>query len=186
MGDTSKKKKTLDSTMNLGDHLEELRTRLILALVGLSICTVISLVFSRHIINFLQIPYVDVMGEKNLQVLSLTEGFVSYVKIALISGLILSSPWVFYHLWMFVAAGLYPHEKHYVHFAAPFSAALFVTGALFFILKIAPLSIGFLVKINDWLSLKSNIAWEDYISFVTTLMLVFGVALIVSSLRSWQ
>ena len=100
--------------MGLGDHLEELRIRLLLALVGLAVCTIISLVFSRHIITFLQGPYTAVMGDKSLQVLALAEGFVSYLKIALISGLIISSPWVFYHVWMFVAAGLYQNEKKYI------------------------------------------------------------------------
>lgn len=176
MGDTRKKHNPLGSAMSLGDHLEELRARLILALSGLTVCTIISLWFSRRIIAFLQMPYTAVMGDKALQVLSLTEGFVSYVKIALITGLIVSSPWVFYHIWMFIAAGLYPNEKRYVHLAVPFSAGLFVAGALFFLLAVAPLSIGFLVKVNNWLGLNSNITFKNYISFVTTLMLVFGVA----------
>ena len=162
--------------MSLGDHLDELRSRLIYALAGLAICTIISLAFSRYIITFLQIPYVAIMGNKSLQALALAEGFVSYVKIALITGLIISSPWVFYHLWMFVAAGLYQKEQKYIRLAVPFSAILFVAGALFFIFVVAPLSIGFLVKFNRWIGLNSNITFKNYISFVTTLMLVFGMA----------
>ena len=176
MGDANKKHDLPNSTMSLGDHLEELRRRLLLALASWAICTVISLAFSRYIITFLQIPYTAVVGDKALQVLALAEGFVSYVKIALITGLILSSPWVFYHLWMFVAAGLYPNEKGYVHAAVPFSAALFIAGALFFLFAVAPISISALVKINNWLGLRSNITFKNYISFVTTLMLVFGIA----------
>ena len=65
-----------------------------------------------------------------LHTLAPAEGLTSYIKIALITGLIISSPWVFYQLWMFVAAGLYPNEKRYIHFAAPFSAILFITGAV--------------------------------------------------------
>ncbi|HDZ68950.1 MAG TPA: twin-arginine translocase subunit TatC [Phycisphaerales bacterium] len=176
MGDTNKKQDRPGSTMSLGDHLDELRSRLIYALAGLAICTIVSLAFSRYIITFLQIPYVAIMGNKSLQALALAEGFVSYVKIALITGLIISSPWVFYHLWMFVAAGLYPNEQKYVRLAVPFSAVLFVSGALFFIFVVAPLSIGFLVKFNRWIGLNSNITFKNYISFVTTLMLVFGMA----------
>jgi sec-independent protein translocase protein TatC len=78
---------------------------------------------------------------------------------------------------MFVAAGLYPHEKKYVHTAVPFSAALFVTGALFFVLVVAPLTLKFLVKFNEgFLDAWSNFTFADYISFITMLMLVFGVA----------
>jgi sec-independent protein translocase protein TatC len=78
---------------------------------------------------------------------------------------------------MFVAAGLYAHEKKYVHSAVPFSASLFVIGALFFLLIVAPLTLKFLVKFNEGiLDAWSNFTFSDYISFVTMLMLVFGIA----------
>ena len=176
MGGKTNKKDPLDFGMSLGDHLEELRARLILALLGLTVCSVISLLFSRHLILFLEKPFTAVVGNDSLQVLSLTEGFVSYVKIALIAGLIISSPWIFYQLWMFISAGLYPRERRYVHFAVPFCTLLFIAGALFFIRVVAGISISFLVNINEWLGLKSNITFKNYISFVTTLMLVFGFA----------
>jgi len=181
MGKTKKKKKIqdpLDSTMSLGDHLEELRMRMIRALLGLGLGAVVCLVFCSKIIDFIEGPYIGVMGENaRLQTLAPADGIISYIKIAFISGLILSSPWVFYQLWMFVAAGLYPHEKRYVHLATPFSAILFVTGALFFVLIVAPLTLGFLVKFNkSVLGVDSNFTFANYISFITMLMLVFGVA----------
>ncbi len=176
MGENKKTHDPLSNTMSLGDHLDELRSRLLLAILGIVICTFISLWFSRYLIIFLQKPYTNLMGDKALQALSLTEGFVSYVKIALIAGLVISSPWVFYHIWMFVAAGLYEHERRYVHIAVPFSAVLFIGGALFFLFLVAPISIGWLIKVNDWLGLNTNITFKNYITFVTSLMLVFGVA----------
>lgn len=179
MGKTKKKKQDhLDTTMSLGDHLEELRSRLMLAIIGLVIATVICLFFGARIIAFIEKPYIKVMGEDaRMQTLAPADGFVSYVKIALISGLLLSSPWVFYQIWMFVAAGLYPHEKRYVYHAAPFSAALFVIGALFFLLVVARVTLDFLVKFNQsFLSVSSNFTFANYISFITMLMLVFGVA----------
>ncbi|MFZ2147145.1 MAG: twin-arginine translocase subunit TatC [Sedimentisphaerales bacterium] len=180
MGKTKKKKKQdpLDSTMSLGDHLEELRMRLVLALFGLVVGTVVCLFLGSKIIAFIERPYIGVMGaEARLQTLAPADGFISYIKIAFISGLILSSPWVFYQLWMFVAAGLYPHEKRYVHLATPFSAVLFITGALFFVMVVAPFTLGFLVKFNQRiLGISSNFTFANYISFVTMLMLIFGVA----------
>ena len=180
MGKTKSKEKEelFDSTMSLGDHLEELRARLILAFLGLVIGTIICLFFGGKIIDFIKAPYESVMGEDApLQTLSPADGFVSYMKISLVAGLILSSPWVFYQLWMFVAAGLYPKERQYVHKAVPFSVVLFVTGALFFLFIVAPLALGFLVKFNkSVLGVRSNFTFQNYISFVTTLMLVFGVA----------
>ncbi len=112
-----------------------------------------------------------------LQVIAVAAGIISYIKIALIAGLLISSPWVFYQLWMFVAAGLYPQEKRYVNIAAPFSAILFVTGALFFLIVVAPLTLKFLVSFNERiLDVKSQFTFQHYISFVSHLMLVFGLA----------
>jgi len=178
MGDTDKKQNLPNSTMSLGDHLEELRQRLIYALAGLVICAVVGFVFGPKIITFIEKPYIGVMGsEARLQTLAPADGFISYVKIALITGLIISSPWVFYHLWMFVAAGLYLREKRYVYLAAPFSAALFIAGALFFIIVVAPLTLKFLVGFNErLLGVKSQFTFQHYIAFVTHLMLVFGLA----------
>ncbi|HUW17813.1 MAG TPA: twin-arginine translocase subunit TatC [Sedimentisphaerales bacterium] len=177
MGKTNQKEELFDSTMSLGDHLEELRMRILLALAGLAVGVVVSLFFGKWIIAFIQGPYVDALGkEAHLQTLAPTQGFVSYVKIATISGLILTSPWVFYHLWMFVAAGLYAHERRYVRVSVPFSAALFVAGALFFIFFIAGLSLRFLVAVDRWLGLQPNWTFPMYVSFITSLMLVFGIA----------
>jgi sec-independent protein translocase protein TatC len=77
---------------------------------------------------------------------------------------------------MFVAAGLYPNEKRCVRLAAPFSAGLFVVGALFFVFVVAPITLGFLVKFNQRiLGVSSNFTFRHYVTFMTTLMLVFGI-----------
>ncbi|HUV41669.1 MAG TPA: twin-arginine translocase subunit TatC [Sedimentisphaerales bacterium] len=166
-----------NSTMSLGDHLEELRMRLLLALAGLAVAFIICLVFGRYIIVFIKAPYTQVMGQQaQLTTLAPAEVVISYIKICLISGLIVSSWWVFYQVWMFVAAGLYTHEKRYVHLAVPFSAALFVTGALFFLFVVAPVCLRFFIKFGDVLSLQRTWTLQYYVSFITHLMLVFGLA----------
>ena len=167
-----------DTTMTLGEHLEELRTRLILALGAVVICAIGCMFFGGKIIAFLEVPYIKAMGtEARLQALAPADGFIAYMKIAMISGLIISSPWVFYQMWMFVSVGLYPHERKYVYLAAPFCAGLFVTGALFFIFFIAPAMLGFLVMFNKQvLNVSSFFDFARYISFVTLMMLIFGIA----------
>jgi sec-independent protein translocase protein TatC len=167
-----------ESTMSLGDHLDELRMRLLLALAGLVLGMVLCLFAGSWIINFIEGPYLRVMGpEARLQTLAPADGLLSYIKISLVSGLIVSSPWVFYHIWMFVAAGLYSNERRYVYLAAPFSAALFIAGACFFILVVAPLTLGFLVKFNEkFLGVSSRFTFQHYVSFVVHLMIVFGLA----------
>ena len=130
MGKTRKKKDHLNTTMSLGDHLEELRARLLLALAGMLVAVIICLIpfFFQHIKALIYYPLGKVPEKVSLIALAPADPFVVYMKIALISGLIISSPWVFYHLWMFVVSGLYPREKRYVNLAVPFSAVLFVAG----------------------------------------------------------
>lgn len=176
MGDTDKQKDLLNSTMSLGDHLEELRLRLLLALAGLAVGAVICLFFGSKIITFIQRPYNNLMPDHPLSALAPADAFIGYMKISLISGLILSSPWVFYQLWMFVVAGLYPSEKRYVRMAVPFCTSLFVAGALFFIYVVAPLSLAFFLKFGNIINVAPNWTFQKYVSFVTVLMLVFGVA----------
>lgn len=176
MGSSKKKKHDpLDSTMSLGDHLEELRARLILAIIGLVVGTVICLCFGRRIIDFIERPYYNITDQP-LVVLAPADAFVSYMKISMIAGLILSSPWVFYQLWMFVAAGLYKKERKYIHAAVPFSVILFVVGALFFLFVVAPISLGFFLKFGEFINVEANWTLQKYVSFITMLMLVFGVA----------
>jgi len=236
--------------MSLGDHLEELRARLILALLGLALGAIVSLIFGKYILRAIEWPYnttilkrlqvkevprmeaealalveaifttlenrlaadpevasdldpkrvafihevsteavkawirekQGVTGDEDLplgqrlQVLGVAEAFLAYMKISLISGLILTAPWVFYQIWMFIAAGLYPKERKYVYRAVPFSAALFIVGALFFLFVIARVTLAFFLGFGDVVGVASQWTLQKYISFITLMMLVFGVA----------
>jgi len=178
MGKTKKKQDPVDTTMSLGDHLEELRARLILALLGLAVTLVGCLLFGKLIITFIEIPYVKALGqEARLQSIAPADGFISYMETCMVAGTVIASPWIFYQLWLFIAAGLYPNEKRYVYMAIPFSAGLFITGALFFIFIIAPLTLRVLTIFNkNVLRITSNWTFPNYLSFVATMMLVFGLA----------
>ena len=114
--------------------------------------------------------------DRQLRSLGPAEAFVAYMKISLISGLILTAPWVFYQIWAFVAAGLYPLERRYVYRAVPFSAALFIIGALFFLFIIARYTLVFFLSFGDAVNIASDWTLQKYVSFVTILMLVFGIA----------
>ena len=178
MPDAGNKNDLFNSSMSLGDHLEELRARFILALLGLGLAIVVSLFFGKFIIAFIERPYIAAMGqEARLQSLAPADGFISYMNIAMVGGVVLASPWIFYQLWMFISAGLYPHEKLYVHVVVPFSVLLFISGVLLFILFIAPVTLKFLVMFNkEVLDVESNFTFKNYVSFVVTMMLIFGFA----------
>jgi sec-independent protein translocase protein TatC len=165
-------------TMSLGDHLDELRTRLILALLGLVVALIGCIFFGKFIITFIEMPYVGALGEEaRLQSIAPADGFVSYMETCMVAGVIIASPWIFYQLWLFVAAGLYTREKRYVYMAIPFSAGLFITGALFFVFIVAPLTLRVLLIFNkSVLQISSNWTFPNYLSFVATMMLVFGLA----------
>ncbi len=165
--------------MTLGEHLEELRRRLIYALVGLAVAMGVSLVFGKALIDLLAWPYVKVMGERGaddqLAVLSATAAVAVYFRVCLIAGAVLASPWVFYQLWMFVSAGLYPAERRYVTYAVPFSVALFAGGAAFFLLVAAAPMLRFLIGFSGWLGVRPIITLNEHIKFVTVMMLIFAL-----------
>ena len=186
-------------SMSLGDHLEELRARMILSMAGLLIGMVVCLFFGKYLIAFLEKPYYDaisshiIIADPNaitgvsaehtldrqligLQTKRPTEGFMTYIKICLVFGLLMTSPWVFWQVWLFISAGLYGHEKKFVKVVAPVSAALFITGALFFLFQIAPFAMLFFIKFNSVLSLSSYWFFEDYMNMILILTLIFGLA----------
>ncbi len=167
-------------TMSLGDHLEELRSRLILTMLGIFAGLILCLFFGKFLIGLLATPFekatnsTDVL--RHLQTIQPAEGFLMYIKVCLVFGLLITSPWVFWQIWAFVSSGLYRHERRFVHTAAPISALLFITGAIFFLVIIAPTAMGFFIAFNERLSLASNWTFQSYINLILTLTLIFGVA----------
>jgi len=108
--------------------------------------------------------------------LSVQEPFMVYLKASLLVGAILSSPYIFFQIWSFVAAGLYPHEKHYVHVFLPFSLGLFLLGtatAFFFVFE--PV-LTFLFSFYQMLGIEIEPRITEWMGFVLVLPLGFGVS----------
>ncbi|GAB4138898.1 MAG: twin-arginine translocase subunit TatC [Planctomycetaceae bacterium] len=108
--------------------------------------------------------------------LNVQEAFMTYLKVSMMAGFVLSSPWIFYQLWLFVAAGLYPHEKRYVHFFLPISVGLFVGGALFCFYFVFPTVLDFLLQFNKSLGVDPQIRLSEWISFAIFLPMMFGIS----------
>ena len=104
------------------------------------------------------------------------EAFSIWMKASLVVGVIISSPWVFYHIWAFVAAGLYPHEKRYVHIFLPFSLGLFLLGAATAYLFVFGPVLRFLFSFNRWLGIDPDPRISEWLSFVLLLPLGFGIS----------
>lgn len=108
--------------------------------------------------------------------LNVQEAFMIWLKAGFVAGVVMSSPWVFYHIWIFVAAGLYPHEQKYVYLYLPISLLLFLAGAcLAFFFVFEPV-IDFLFKFNRAMNVDPDPRISEWISFVLFLPLGFGVA----------
>lgn len=111
-----------------------------------------------------------------LNTFSIMEGFLVYFKIGLLTGLVVSSPWVFWQIWMFIAAGLYPHEKRLVHVYLPFSLALFLGGILICQIFVIPKAIEALLWFNEWLGFEPELRLSEWIGFAIMMPLVFGIS----------
>lgn len=115
-------------------------------------------------------------ARERITALSPQEGFMIWMKAALVSGAIMASPYMFYQLWLFVAAGLFPHEKKYVHVFLPFSIGLFIAGAaLAFFFAFGPV-LKFLFSFNRMMNIDPDLRISEVISFVLVLPLGFGIA----------
>jgi sec-independent protein translocase protein TatC len=111
-----------------------------------------------------------------LSTMNVMEAFMVYCKVAAMTGLVVSSPWVFWQLWSFVAAGLYPHEKKYVHRYLPMSLGLFLAGVVLCQVMVIPKAIRALLWFNDWLDLEPDLRLNEWLSFAILLPLVFGIS----------
>ena len=108
--------------------------------------------------------------------LNVQEAFMTYLKVAIISGIVLASPWIFWQMWQFVAAGLYPHEQKYIYIYLPFSLSLFLGGILFCFFLVFPFVLQFLLGFNTWLEVTPQIRLSEWISFAVMMPLLFGVS----------
>ncbi len=119
---------------------------------------------------------VDDDPRTSLRSLSAQEMFYIYIKAAVILAFVLASPWVFYQMWNFVAAGLYPHERRYIYMFLPISVALFLGGvALAFFFVFQPV-LEFLLMFNDWMDVDPDIRISEWFGFAMFLPVGFGIA----------
>ncbi|MGD9635787.1 MAG: twin-arginine translocase subunit TatC [Pirellulales bacterium] len=108
--------------------------------------------------------------------LSVQEPFSVYIKAALVVGTVAASPFIFFFLWNFVAVGLYPHEKRYVHTFLPISLGLFLAGVMLAFFVVFRFVLTFLFQFYDWLGIDPDPRITDWLTFVLILPLGFGIS----------
>ena len=141
------------AVMTLGDHLDELRRRMIWALVLPVPVAVMAFAWAEPIRTFLCRPAVQALEAHNLptqlQVLSPIETLGTDLKIALVTALVLGAPWILLQMWKFVEPGLYAHERRFVRLLLPMSAALTVSGLALLHFLLMPMMLEVLVSFGS-------------------------------------
>jgi len=136
--------------MTLGEHLEELRTRVIRALAAVMVGAILCYVFIQYVMGFLVWPMYSALERNDLPrdmiQTAPQEVFLMDLKVAFIAGFIITAPYALTQIWGFIAAGLYSHERKWVRRFVPVSIALFFVGALFMLFAVAPVMLNFFLS----------------------------------------
>jgi sec-independent protein translocase protein TatC len=145
--------------MTMGEHLEELRTRLVYAMIGMGVAAGLCFWFGERLIKIFCAPLIHQLQVRNLNTqliyTELGEPFMVYVKISLISAAALSGPWMLFQIWQFVAAGLYPKERKYITKYIPLSIGLLIAGFAFVYWIVLPWTIAFFLTFGDDMAMPS-------------------------------
>jgi len=157
------------------EHLEELRQRLIKCLIVVGIAFGICYFFSKEILDFLMVPLKRSVPEGATAIfLNPAEAFVTYIKLSFYSALFFSSPYILYQVWLFIAPGLYAHEKRMVLPFMIVATFLFVLGVAFAYFVVFPFGLKFLFSFSTEF-IRPAPRLKDYLSFTATLLIAFGV-----------
>lgn len=157
-------------------HLHELRRRVMVSFLAVSLASAAAYLFSEDIVRFFMAPLTKAHpGLARLVYTNLTEAFISYLKVALLVGLIGSFPVILYEIWRFVSPGLHKNEKRAAARTVFWGTMLFAGGALFAYTTALPLALRFLLGFADD-SLVPLPKIDAYLSFVARTSLAFGLA----------
>ncbi|MDX1564313.1 MAG: twin-arginine translocase subunit TatC [Phycisphaeraceae bacterium] len=141
-----------EARMSLGEHLEELRWRIILGLIGPLVFTIVLLFFGWEIVAFicepLQVRLLAEGYEPQVYNMSVTSAFGVYLKVCLIGGLVIGLPWFAMQMWRFIAPGLLPHEKRVVNSLWIPSIGLTALGVAFMYYVMLPITLWFLISFS--------------------------------------
>ena len=169
--------------MSFLDHLGELRTRILRALIGLGIAYPLCLLFARQLFELVRGPY-DMASEQlpqydsplTLVAITPMESFhMLYLKIPILAAVFLTSPWLMYQVWAFIAPGLYKKERRW---ALPFvfsTATLFILGGVFGYFVMLRFALVFLVGIGFESDIQPMISVSSYFNLFITLLLGLGI-----------
>ncbi len=160
----------LGAEMTLLDHLGELRSRLVKASIALLITTAISFIFADRLVEILSIP---IGGRQALEAIDVTENMGVFMRVSLISGMVLAMPVIVYQLIRFIVPGLTREERRYLWIVVPSASLLFLLGVAFAYFVMLPVAVPFLI---GFLNIPTRPRPSTYFGFVSRLMFWIGAS----------
>jgi sec-independent protein translocase protein TatC len=155
--------------MTLLGHINELRKRLLVCVIALALTTIASFAFSQKIASFLAEP---IGGLQAMSSIDITENMSAFMKISLLSGVILALPVIFYQILAFIMPGLNTTERTWIWMAIPSATLFFVAGVAFAYFVMLPAALPFLI---NFMGISTSPRPKTYFSFVSSLMFWVGV-----------
>jgi sec-independent protein translocase protein TatC len=162
--------RTLRNPSALLEHLVALRGTLIRSVIALVITTTASFAFANQVLEWLAIP---VGGIDSLQAIEVTESVAAFMRISLLSGLVIASPYIWLEIFRFINPGLKRRERIFVLVVLPFAALLFVAGLAFAYYIMLPAALDFLL---DFMGIATVPRVSNYVRFITGLMFWIGIS----------
>ena len=161
---------------SISSHLLELRTRLIRVLICLGILSVAGIPFASQIYAFVASPLLDILPAGSSMIATqVTSPFMAPLKLVLFSALLITMPYLFYEIWMFMSPGLYKNEKSFVAPLMVSTILLFSAGVVFAYLVVLPIIFKFFIGVApESIQVMTDI--NQYLSFVIKLIFAFGIA----------
>jgi len=159
-----------DLKLPIIDHIAELRKRLIIIVSIVIAGTIGSYIYIETLIDLL----LDPVRKLDFIYLTPPELFLSYLKISLVAGIIITSPLIFWNIWVFLVPGLKEKEKRYLGLALFMGFFLFLLGGFFAYRVIIPITIDFFVKLSTPV-IQPKFSFGNYTGFISSILLSFGI-----------
>lgn len=161
---------------DLKPHLADLRKRLVNSVLVLVVAFFICFNFYEPILEWMMVPVKEALpGNSQMVAMAIEETFFTALQVSFFAGLILSLPVIFWQMWMFLAPGLYEHEKKLIIPFVFFATLQFVLGALFAYYFVVPVGFAFLIAFGSTVvTVLPTIGM--YVDFFTKLMIGFGIS----------
>ena len=163
-----------DEKIPFTEHLTELRDRLVRCFIAVGVGFVVAYCFKEKLFELLMAPLVKAMGENQRMIFTgLPEAFFTYLKVSLLTGIVVAVPVLFYEFWMFVSPGLYRQEKRFLVPVVILSIVFFIIGSGFGYFVVFPYGFQFFLGFASE-TIQAMPSMKEYLGFASKMLLAFG------------